>query len=265
MHTYLLTWNPKRWSWNVADDAATAARTGFIDHRWSCGRTRRIETGDRVFLLRQGMDPRGIMASGVARSRPYADKHWDGRRRGEALFVDVRFDALVDPDHDGVLPVARFRSAALAAVHWRTQMSGIEIPPKAAAALERLWHAHLAKRGLQPTMHAGEVATPALYVEGATTLVAVNRYERDPRARAACIAHHGSACSVCGIDFGTTYGEHGSGFIHVHHVVPLAKIGKSYAVDPVRDLRPVCPNCHAMLHRGERVLEITELRRLLRR
>jgi len=34
----------------------------------------------------------------------------------------------------------------------------------------------------------------------------------------------------------------------VHHLVPISKIGKKYRVDPIKDLRPVCPNCHAVIH-----------------
>jgi 5-methylcytosine-specific restriction protein A len=58
------------------------------------------------------------------------------------------------------------------------------------------------------------------------------------------------------------YGEIGRGFIHVHHVVPISSIGESYKVDPAKDLVPVCPNCHAMLHRGKggKVLTVEELR-----
>ena len=45
------------------------------------------------------------------------------------------------------------------------------------------------------------------------------------------------------------YGEIGKDFIHVHHLIPLNEIGKEYIVDYKNDLIPVCPNCHAMLHR----------------
>lgn len=45
------------------------------------------------------------------------------------------------------------------------------------------------------------------------------------------------------------YGSLGKGFIHVHHKIPLSEIGDEYEVDYVNDLIPVCPNCHAMLHR----------------
>lgn len=86
--------------------------------------------------------------------------------------------------------------------------------------------------------------------EGAKKQVTVNAYERNPKARQKCIEHYGSACSVCGFDFGGAYGERGKDFIHVHHIVQLSSIGEKYQVDPIKDLRPVCPNCHAMLHRN---------------
>ena len=38
--------------------------------------------------------------------------------------------------------------------------------------------------------------------------------------------------------------------IHVHHIVPVSEIGEEYVVDPVKDLIPVCPNCHMVLHAG---------------
>ena len=86
--------------------------------------------------------------------------------------------------------------------------------------------------------------------EGARKTVLVNKYERSSIARMKCIEHHGCKCSICGFDFEKAYGELGKGFIHVHHLVPLATIGKEYRVDYDRDLIPVCPNCHAMLHRN---------------
>ena len=52
-------------------------------------------------------------------------------------------------------------------------------------------------------------------------------------------------------------------FIHVHHLVPLCEIGEAYAVDPVNDLVPVCPNCHAIIHRRTPPLSIGEVKELL--
>jgi 5-methylcytosine-specific restriction protein A len=102
------------------------------------------------------------------------------------------------------------------------------------------------------------------HVEGAVQQVVVNRYERNPEARAKAIQHHGLRCQVCDFDFAKVYGVLGEGFIHVHHIVPLSQIGKSYVVDPVNDLRPVCPNCHAMLHKRLPPYTIDELQEIMK-
>ena len=101
------------------------------------------------------------------------------------------------------------------------------------------------------------------YIEGSAEQILVNRFERSIEARNACIAHHGSNCQVCDLDFSEKYGELGAGYIHVHHRVPIASVVTEYCVDPINDLVPVCPNCHAMLHRREPPLEIEELRALV--
>jgi HNH endonuclease len=117
---------------------------------------------------------------------------------------------------------------------------------------------------ISPTI-AEELPILAVVWEGARAAIVVNRYERDRSARAACIGHWGTTCSACDMSFAEFYGEFGSGFIQVHHLVPLSSIGKSYQLDPIRDLRPVCPNCHAMLHRQDPTMSIEELRGIIRR
>lgn len=102
------------------------------------------------------------------------------------------------------------------------------------------------------------------FSEGAKKTIQVNAYERDKNARDACIAHWGERCQVCQFSFEDRYGQLGAGYIHVHHLTPLASIGKNYEVNPIEDLRPVCPNCHAMLHRRNPPLSIKDLRELLR-
>lgn len=109
-----------------------------------------------------------------------------------------------------------------------------------------------------------EIEETGEHTEGAVQRVLVNRYERNPDARAKAIRHHGARCLVCCFDFSVTYGALGDGFIHVHHTVPLAEIGACYVVDPINDLRPVCPNCHAMLHKRVPSYTIDELRAILK-
>lgn len=102
------------------------------------------------------------------------------------------------------------------------------------------------------------------FLEGAKSPIVVNAYERNLKARAACLAHYGYDCAVCGLNFENVYGPIGKEYIHVHHIVSLAEIGERYEVDPIMDLRPVCPNCHAMLHRGETLLPLEELIAMLK-
>jgi hypothetical protein len=85
--------------------------------------------------------------------------------------------------------------------------------------------------------------------EGGKKTVVVNRYERSNAAREMCINHWKNSCSVCKMEFEKVYGEIGKGFIHVHHLKPISQIGKTYKVDPIKDLIPICPNCHAMIHK----------------
>jgi hypothetical protein len=107
------------------------------------------------------------------------------------------------------------------------------------------------------------VAVPEQLIEGAVCCVVVNAYERNPVARALCIAHHGPTCVACGFNFGGVYGPLAEGFIHVHHVKPLSEIGEEYEVDPIADLLPVCPNCHAVIHLGGECRSIQEVRQFL--
>ena len=86
------------------------------------------------------------------------------------------------------------------------------------------------------------------FVEGEQETIFTTKYERNPQARAACLAYHGYTCKICGMSFEKTYGPEFKDIIEVHHIVPLNQIGEAYVVDPINDLIPVCPNCHTALH-----------------
>ena len=112
-----------------------------------------------------------------------------------------------------------------------------------------------------------EIPASGDYIEGSKKRITVNSYERDVAARRACISYHGAICKCCGFDFERVYGEHGKGFIHVHHIRPLRTLGDGYQIDPINELVPLCPNCHAMVHRGnvDNPLSIETLRSMIRR
>ena len=103
------------------------------------------------------------------------------------------------------------------------------------------------------------------YSETASITVKANKYEKDRNARRRCVEHYGARCAVCEFDFEKTYGALGRGCVRVHHIVPVAQLHPAYELDPVRDLRPVCSNCHYMLHRTDPAYSIDQLRGLLQR
>jgi hypothetical protein len=101
------------------------------------------------------------------------------------------------------------------------------------------------------------------YIEGQATRRLVTLYERNPVARAACLGHHGYRCAACGTLLEEVYGPSASGIVHVHHLHPLGDSGGTHTVDPVVDLRPICPNCHTVAHSTHPPLSIDDLKALL--
>src|SRR5581483_8382418 len=149
MPTYLLTWNPKQWHWR--DDLADTFKKvrGEYFGNWSCGKSQRIKDKDRVFLIRLGKEPKGIVASGYAVSSVYKDKHWDedlANSGKTALYVKIRLDNLLNHSVEDILSRRSLDKGVLANMHWDSQGSGIQIPDNIAAALEREWARFLSKK-----------------------------------------------------------------------------------------------------------------------
>lgn len=114
-------------------------------------------------------------------------------------------------------------------------------------------------------VYPDEIPQTIVHREGSVKQVIVNRYERDDKARNKCIEYYGLKCRVCTCDFEEMYGDLGAGFIHVHHIIPISEIKKEYVIDPIKDLQPVCPNCHSMLHRGDKPPSMDELKAIVSR
>jgi hypothetical protein len=150
--TYLLTWNPEQWPWKrLQKDILEAEKYGFHADSWSCGVTRKIVQGDRVFLIKLGKEPpRGIMASGLVTSEDvYPGPHWNPAARKEgksALYIDVDFDTILDP-YKKIFPRERLNSSIYSRMNWEPQASGRTISDDVAEQLERDW-AHFLNRPL---------------------------------------------------------------------------------------------------------------------
>lgn len=265
MATYLLTWNPNRWNWedqeSLQECIAEIEEQGYCEDRWSCGRTKKIRPKDRLFILRLGIEPRGIFASGQATSGVYEDDHWESGNPNKALFVDISLDTLLNPTgEEGILSLGELERISTNQT-WTPQSSGISIEDVVASELEIEWSRFLnVERGAHPPEEIMNVATLR---EGAARQILVNAYERNPEARKLCIEYYGTSCSACDFNFEDKYGEMGKDFIHVHHLKPLADVREEYIVDPVNDLRPVCANCHAMIHKKKPAYTVEEIQELL--
>jgi 5-methylcytosine-specific restriction protein A len=261
MATYLLNWNPKRWDWfGLDDEIAYLEQVGWLDARWSCGVTKSIQPGDRFFLMRLGKEPKGIVGSGWIISKPFEDNHWDdalAESGGHALFVDIIFDSLLNADIEQIYELKTLiGDPRLNQMNWLPQASGVRIPENVAIELQHRWSDFLA---ISSILYPSQINEPALYFEGEMREVKLTVFERNTAARNMCLEHYGLSCFICGFDFQTFYGQIAEGFIHVHHLLPLSEIGVEYEVDPIKDLRPVCPNCHSIIHRRKPLYSIEEV------
>lgn len=264
MATFLFTWNPNKWNWKEGEltkQILKVAATGSAEDSWSCGNRKDLPVGSRFFLIRLGKEPKGIFGSGQTTSDPKPGPHWAPalKRRGkEALYVDLKFDFL---SKEPLIMWDELQKPPYSNVSWGVQASGVLLPESVTDELEKLWRRRTS--GNDPLL-AEEIAANQGFTEGGQKTVLLNAYERNPQARAACIAYFGLRCTVCDMLMEERYGPIAAGFIHVHHIVPLSKVGSDYRVNPKKDLRPVCPNCHAVIHRRQPPLSIEEARRIVR-
>jgi 5-methylcytosine-specific restriction enzyme A len=261
MQTYLFAWNPERWQWDKLDEQIErVGLNGQADDEWSTGNTKSLPAGSRFFLIRLGTEPKGIIGSGLTLTSPQPGPHWDVNQHAgaEALYADIMFDFL---SRDVLVTWEELQQPPFSAFHWGIRASGVKVPESLAEALEAIWEKRTS--GNTPLSPVEIVSVTAL-PEGARRRVTVNAYERNPAARAACIAHHGPRCKVCDTDLGERFGPIASGFVHVHHLVPISTVGNVYRVDPLKDLVPVCPTCHSVLHLRVPPLSVSEARDLLK-
>jgi len=115
------------------------ARRGHLDTDWNSGRMRAIEVGSRAFLVRVGVEPKGLFGAGYVLKAPVERLHWRPEKAALGLktnYLELRLDQLfalppVTYADLAVPPFARFR--------WGVRSSGTRVPTTLADALEDLW------------------------------------------------------------------------------------------------------------------------------
>jgi hypothetical protein len=142
MTAWLLSWNPKRWQWKTfAQDRATTASGRLLKGAWSCANGAAAR-GDTVYLVRIGVEPRGIIARGIITKRPYQGPHYDSARRAKgetSQYVGINFDDIRDPAQDEFLSIRTVEREVDRDQIWKPQASGIAINNRAAKELKRRW------------------------------------------------------------------------------------------------------------------------------
>ncbi len=143
MKTYLLTWNPENWKWEtINDDILKLQKQGVFQDSWSCGNSKHtIKTGDRVFLMHLGIEPKGIVASGYTTSDIYQDTHWDKSKDKLANYVMINFDVIINPKEQDILSADLLVSNKPFSNYsnWFPSSSGIIINDEIANELEKVW------------------------------------------------------------------------------------------------------------------------------
>ena len=261
MNTYLFAWKSEKWPWtNLEESIEELEKTSRVSQMWSCASHKSIQPGDRAFLIKLGKKPTGIVAAGFVATPPFLATHWDGSDKMVPR-VMIDFEVLLNPNKDSILPIDILRQGKLSEQHWTPQASGISIKSEVVDELEAVWFNFVTTQKIRhnPFIPADN-ETQKTYPEGTASQVTLTKYERNPFARKKCIEHYGLSCVVCEFNFEKTYGQIGKDFIHVHHLKQISTAGQPYDVDPIKDLRPVCPNCHSIIHKRKIAFTIDEIK-----
>lgn len=255
MTSVFLAWDPvwpEAWQPDYQAAAAIAANAGFFRAVWDVASAEDgPEPGSDAWFVVPGERP-GLAGHGVVVSAPY------GVADPETADGWVR---LVDIDIDVLLPLDEL----VLLEDLPPEIAGLCPEAGAAAVLDQALSGELRRawsRNASPEPSGGLL--PGSLPQPAVRWSLTSRWEHHPGARRVCLAHHGPACSACGFDPEAVFGPDGAGVMQVHHIVPPSLLSDGYELDPVTDLVPLCPTCHAVSHRGfPDPFTPAELRRLL--
>jgi len=254
MNGFLFAWNHKKYSIEklqlLIDDVK--ANNYAID-TWGISAKNQVKIGDKAFISRVNASVKGIFASGTIVSTPYLFTKYHGRKD---FGVDIKFDVFFNPLIEPILQLETIKTNTTINQDWSPRKSGITLKPL--EIVEKLWSEFCLIESKFDNLENSK----SPITEGALYEVIQTKYERSQNARTICLNHYGYTCCVCEFNFKDTYGDIGNQFIHVHHINQLSEAGL-VKTDPIKDLRPVCPNCHAMLHKRNPPYDIEELKNKL--
>lgn len=229
-----IIWNPGNWTWNPDDFQSireAIAATGGAPGQWSTrSRWSGIEPGDRIYLFQTGSNNSGLVGSGHATSGIEPGPHWDDQRTGEAPYIKIVWDALVDPED--LLPGERIQ-ANDPAFPDEFQSGAVRIDGQRTAALESLWQEHVDEVTLNDAGPPPAAGIPVSY-----TYALAKRRNHQRRFRALLFRHYEAECWVCGFDQ--------IDILEAAHVIRDADGGAA----AVENGRLMCPNHHRALDAG---------------
>ena len=257
MSSWLLTWNEHKTYWDdyEKDCEKTSKETPLV-FTWSCC-TPKIQTGDEVYLIRLGKNPRGIIAHGIVTQDVFQDEHWDEEKAAQgklAYYVEAEYDTFLNYHKEEILDISVLNEKCNGQF-WSPQQSGIRIKDSVIQILRELW-AEVTKEYPQNPEES------SYYTEGTKKTVYTTKYERDPKVRRIFLKGKKLKCEVCGFDFEAVYGALGRGYIEVHHKKPVSEGVRMTDLD--RDLAMLCSNCHRMIHsRKNHMITIEELKKII--
>jgi len=239
MAMYLLTWNPKKWKWDKIDeDIKEIQIKGYIEYEWSCY-SKQPKNGDLFFIMMVNTKNNGVFCSGVVDSLE-KNTHSEFNKTQKSNTLHGKINILLNPKKDNILNVNTLKEK-FRIQRWEPQQSGIEIKTIIQDEFRDLWINFLNKKTKYKNVKKE-------FLEGNIQQRLYTFRERDSSARDECLKHFGYTCQICKKSLEEIYGEIGKNYIHVHHINFLANTKGTHKVDPIKDLIPVCPNCHSMLH-----------------
>ncbi|MGG7195612.1 HNH endonuclease [Clostridium butyricum] len=270
-NTYLLKFNSKDnryYDENFEKDMIILKTKGVISDRHSCGRTKSIKKGDRIFIMRTGESETGIFISAYATSDVFEDLHWkeNEKKLGKKTnYIDINIEYLGNFNKNNEMLTKDELIKISSNYDWSNKNPAIKISKDIADQLESVWEEKILRKNEENFINIDETTTGEEYYEGAVTTIKVNKYERNSKARQECINEYGYTCYVCGTNLQDIYGKLGERKIHVHHIKEIHTIGKEYKLNPKEDLRPVCPNCHSIIHSKRPPYTIEEVKKSIKK